>query len=300
MSRIINRLVEASGGWEVFLYKTLKGVCKDASALYSKPGMLKEKELLEIIEEAVEILEAYEALADGHPDQESKRLVVVNDQSIEEASKPTQPNKYQSHTPVPVEVIEPVEIKLEDFILTPAPRVSPKPRRLTGKIGISKDAGESQGMLSIPSNHKLVNGQSIIITTEGNLELGRAASKSGLEGQITGQGVRGHVSMSGKYRLVFTDNTLGIGLIHYDVVMIPPKMNRNQFEKALALQNGSTIESLQTALQSFEKVIVPCQCGKEDCYGWKVVTKAEVEEAETQRQGRMAAVRNANTVGGVR
>jgi len=288
MSRVINKLVEASGGWEVFLYKTLREVCDGSPCGAS-----------DVVDEAREILEAYEETGrKGGPD-----LIIPTPQKIMDVEKV----EKSRVTPViktmkteSVEVDDIVEIKLEDFISTLPSRTATQPRRLNRKIRVDSDAGECQGVLSIPANYKLVNSRTITITTEGNLELGRVIDRNGLEGQITGQGVSGYISMSGKYKLVFKNTDLGIGLIHFDVVAIPPKMNKNQFEKALALQNGSTVENLRKSLQSFEKAIASCSCGKEDCYGWRVADKAEIEEAEAQRKGRMATIRNANIMGEVR
>ena len=303
-NKLLEKLIGAAGGWEKFLHQTLEELC-DAVSANNFIGANRDavETLEESVEEAKEILEAYEEAGRGdQPNQilsTSQSQKVVEDVSIKETSKPVRA------TPViktmKTESVEgDVKIKLEDFITTLAPRTPVKPRRLTKKMRIDPDAGECQGVLSVPANYKLVNSQTVTITTEGNLELGRGTDKSGFKGQITGQSVSGHVSMSGKYKLVFKDTNLGIGLIHFDVVAIPPKMNKNQFEKALALQNNSTVESVQAALQLFGKIIVSCQCGKDDCYGWRVANKAEIEEAEAQRKGRMTAIRNANTTGEVR
>lgn len=192
MSRIINRLVEASGGWEVFLYKTLKDVCNEMDT------MLMLQPEVGLLEEAREILEAYEELAGGHPDQARKRPAVINDQSVDESAKPAQPNKFESHK---------TEVKLP----------KPVPRKLHAKVPVDKEVGGSHGELPMPAGFNLVNRDTLTVTTQNGLELGKGSA----DGQVRGQGVSGQVTSSGAYRLVFTDVDLGAGVIHFEAALVP-------------------------------------------------------------------------------
>ena len=74
----------------------------------------------------------------------------------------------------------------------------------------------------------------------------------------------------------------------------------DQFEKAIAAVNNLTVEELRERLDYFEMVYTLCNCGKDDCFGWKIVDQAVVAAAEAQHKGRMAAMRNEQIVGGLR
>ena len=295
MSRVINRLAEASGGWEVLLYKTLKDICIIPIGEEDMAG--------DIIEEAREILEAYEALAGGSPDQARKVPVVTNNQSVKEIKKPIRKIpviKTMKTESVEVEPAEEVEWQLEDIILVPAPRLAPKSKRERAAVRVDKDLGGSQGEIPMRAGHKIVDRQNLLITSTDGLQLGTSSGKSGEEGQIKGQHVSGHVLVNGVYRLVFKDTKLGTALIHYDVITLPTKMTKKQFESAIAARNNLTIEELRERLEHFGMIYTLCNCGKTDCFGWKIMDKAVVEAAEIQRKGRLAAIRNENAAGGVK
>lgn len=313
MSRIIDKLVKASGGWEAFLYQTLKDVCKDVSGLYSKPGMLKEAKLVEIMEEAVEILEAYEeTIKDRWVDESRKHngkpnqavltpqvQKVVEDNKVEEVVKPKSEGKELSDEEVTKGVSKSNILKLSDFILTPLDRSTPKPMRLKARVGVGKDVGACSGDLPISANSKIVNSQNLLVTTSSGHQLGSGSGKLGEEGQITGQSVSGHISIRGAYRLVFKDTQLGIALIHYDVVSLPSKLTKKQFEASIAVVNNLTVTELRERLEHFGMVYLPCNCGVESCFGWKIVDQAEVEAAEIKRESRLVAIRNQMNAGRV-
>ena len=292
-SKFLVKLIEASGGWEQFLYITLKELCDVLPTI---------DESTDTLEEAREILEAYEEL--GKKDQPNQLIPTPQFQKAVENDKGNTVKNVASNGLEPVadlqepEIDEPVEIKLEDLIFTPPPRVTPESVRRTGRVNIDKDLGGSSGELPISANYKMVDMRSISITTTSNLELGRGSDKNGQVGQIVGQYVSGHVSASGRYRLVFKDNTLGTGLIHYEVISLPIKMTKKQFIEGVAVQNKLDSKRLYVILHQFEKVVIPCSCGREDCFGWRVVDQAEIDEAEAQRKGRIAAIHNEQIVGG--
>jgi len=287
MSRIINKLAEASGGWEKFLYQTLKEVC----------GALGDTEAFQFdaVSEAKEILEAYEELAGGHPDKARKRPTVVNDQSIEEVSTPVR--VIPVIKTMKVESVENVEWKLEDIILTPPPRRAPKSKRLKAKISIGADVGGSQGDLPLPARQRIVDRQDILITNRSGQQLGVSNKQEGFQGQISGKHVSGHISVSGAYRLAFKDNTLGSAFIHFNVESIPSKLTSKQFEEAIATVNKLSVEDLRERLEHFGMVYTPCKCGKDDCFGWKIVDQAVLDEAEAKRKARLAAARNESSIG---
>jgi len=294
MSRIINRLVEASGGWEAFLYKTLRDVVDKVG----QNGFTGEGE--NAIEDAQEILDAYEEL-DRQPDTRKEpvgsrreNLEVLDDQSVEIRTEggPEKVKKVvkQGDDVAPA---EDVEWQLEDLILSPPSRPRSNSRNLTGRVFVDKDLGGSSGELPMPSGHKLVNRQALTITTQEGMRLGEASAKQGEEDQVKSQHVTGHVSVTGKYRLVFVDTKLGAALIHYDVVALPSKMTSKQYKAAIAAANKLSAEELHERLEHFGLVYEKCLCGKEDCFGWRIIDRAEEVETEAQRAERLGvAARN--------
>ncbi len=290
MSRIVNRLVEASGGWEHLLYETLKDMCEQLD--YSESGVCGN-----ITEDVKEILEAYEEL-DRAP--EGKKVpVVIDDQSIKKTKEPRVAPVFTQTRAGEVEPAKDVEWKLEDLVRTPAARPKANSRTLTGRVHVDKDIGGSSGELPLPADHKLVNRQTITITTLNGLVLGTATAADGEEGQIKGQHVTGHVSVNGKYRLAFTNTTLGAAHINYEVVALPTKLTSKQFETAIALANKLSVPELQERLEHFGMVYQACLCGKVDCFGWNIVDRADVLAVEAERKSRMQAQRNLGVGGGL-
>lgn len=300
MSRIINKLVDASGGWEAFLYKTLKDVVDKVG----EHGFTGEGE--DAVKDAQEILEAYEQLDDRVLEGARKEPVVRCDNIVLKEIK-VLPSEKTEEVPVQktfsvvkdaVFTAEDVEWKLEDLVLFPAPRPKSNPKKLTGRIAVDRDMGSSSGELPVPSDHKLVNRELLSITTLDGMRLGEATAKSGEEGQIKSQYVTGHVSVTGKYRLVFADSTLGAAHVVYDVVALPTKVTSKQFEDAVALANKLTVAELQERLKHFGMVYTTCLCGQVKCFGWKIIDKAEVQAVAAERDARISAARNAIAPGG--
>jgi len=210
MSKLVNKLVKASGGWERLFYQTLKDVCEKVS--YN--GFTGDGE--DSIDEAQEILEVYEEMrrqpkvAVSTPVVKTQAQVVVE---VDESAKPAQPDKFESHK-AKVEAVE-VESKLES---------KPMPKKLTVKVRVDKDVGASQGELPVPANHKVVNRENLVITTTNMLELGKGSS----DGQVRGPGVSGQITSNGKYRLAFKDTNIGIGLVHFEVMPVLSSLSDNK------------------------------------------------------------------------
>ena len=198
MSKLINKLVKASGGWESFLYQTLKEVCDELAPAGYDAGVGG------VVDEARDVLKAYEELA-------KDRWV---DQSRKHNGKPTPVIKTQTTAAVEVdEKVQPTKDKTE---LTKPVESKPKPvpRMMKIRVAVDKDAGASQGALPVPFEHRIVNRRSLFVTTLGGIELGRGSA----DGQVRGQGVSGHVKVDGVYRFVFTDVNLGVGMVHFEVI----------------------------------------------------------------------------------
>lgn len=277
MSRIIDKLVKASGGWETFLYQTLKEVCDELRPAGYDAGVGG------IVDEARDVLKAYEEMnRRGQPD------VIVSTPRV----TPTPVINTLKMESVEVGPDEDVEWKLEDLVLAPGPRPPANSRTQTGRVNVDKDLGSSSGELPMPTDHKLVNRQNLSINTLEGMVLGTPSAKNGEEGQIQSQYVSGHVSVTGRYRLVFVDTKLGAAHIQYEVVALPTKVTSKQYEVAVAAANKLTVAELQERLKHFGMVYIPCLCGQEDCFGWRIVDKAEVEEVMTQRDTRIAASKN--------
>lgn len=194
MSRIINKLVAASGGWEKFLYQTLKDVCEKVGT----NGFTGDGE--DSIEEAVEILEAYEEM--GWPN------VVTPAPGIETQDQAAV--ELQKHN---IKLTPTLETK----DITDPPKVEvpkPIPKRLIAKIAVDNEVGASQGGLPIPLGHVIVNRENLVITTVSGAQLGMGS----FDGQIKGSDVSGHIRVDGTYRLVFKDVNCGVGIVKFEVV----------------------------------------------------------------------------------
>lgn len=238
MSRIIDKLVKASGGWENFLYRTLKDVCDDLrpSAVDAGVGG--------IVDEARDVLEAYEETraVDADVDKKEVRPTPVGKTQAtvgvgaDESAKPAQPDKFESHKSKSVEV-----------------PTKPVSKPFTVRIRVDEEVGGAQGNVPLPQDFKIVNRNLLSITTKDGLHLGQ-----GLEdGQIKGVDVSGHVSVSGKYRLVFKDTTLGVVCIHFEALHSPevPKIDKDaddkraaEVQQALALHRMGTVSPAQLAV----------------------------------------------------
>jgi hypothetical protein len=191
MSRLIGKLVKQAGGWEKFLYSTLKDVCEVA-----KVSDFSDEDA-ETILEANEILLAYEKSIGKEQISSAPVKNVVEDVSKSKVEdKPAA--KTEEKAP---EKVEPEKKEL------------PPPRAQKARLHVDDYAGACQGELPVPGGHALVNKQLMVVTTNGGIELGIGSP----DGQVRGQGVSGHVSNSGNYRFVFTDVNLGTALLHYQI-----------------------------------------------------------------------------------
>ena len=269
MSRIINKLVAASGGWEKFLYQTLKGICIIPIAEDDTAG--------DIIEDAREILEAYEEMG-GQPNMVVPTPVVRNRATVapEEVEPVTSENSEAD-----VSITEPVEFSYYE----PAPRFEPASKTSKGKVAVDPDAGASQGGLPIPADSRIVNRRNIVVETTSGHELGIGSE----DGQIRGSGVTGHVTVSGMFRLVFKDVSLGVALMRYEVRSFLTKMTKKEFEEGVALRNNLTVKRLREALRELDKVIVPYDSATESCFGWKIEDQSEIDEAASIQKQKMDA-----------
>jgi len=193
-NKLLKKLIEASGGWEHFLYQTLKEVCDDLPAI---------DDHTESLSVARDILEAYEetGVVDTVVDEKKvKSVPVVKTQAFKDLNqeekaetktvKPTQPDKLEASKPRLV------------------------PRKLTAKVAVDNEVGASQGKLRFPLGHVIVNRENLIVTTVSGIQLGRGS----LDGQIRGSDVSGHVRVDGTYRLVFKDVNCGFGIVKFEVV----------------------------------------------------------------------------------
>ena len=191
-NKLLMKLIRASGGWETFLYVTLAELCRDIAGLPF--DISREAKLVRLLEDAVEIIEAYE---DSTGEEVVENHVPKVGKSIEKV------HKIQSAKPVKKIVEKPIE----------------KPRKMKVKVGIDTDAGWCQGGLPIPSGYKVVNKDRLTVTTINGMEMARGSE----DGQVKGQGdVSGQVSNKGKYRLVFKDVDLGAAFINFEVMPTPP------------------------------------------------------------------------------
>lgn len=192
MSRIIDKLVKVSGGWENFLYQTLKEVCEKVG----QNGFTGEGE--DSIDEALEILKAYEetgAVDTGVDERKITPVPVIKTQATVEVEVDESHKSVEVSKSVPVLVPEPFHVKI----------------RVDGEVG------GAQGTLPMPLDFKIVNRDLLTITTKNGLHLGGGS----IDGQVKGTDVSGHVLVAGKYRLVFKDATLGVALVHFEAAYSP-------------------------------------------------------------------------------
>lgn len=194
MSKLIDKLVNVAGGWESFLYATLKDVCKKVR----QHGFTGEGE--EAIDEANEVLDAY---------TNKHNIAQPNNVPSTNVRKDTKEVSKVVNAVKPLIQSQESDSELKSEISKPA-------KADRASVHVDNSAGASQGMLPIPANHVIVNKELIAVTTIGGLELGRGSK----DGQIRGQGVSGHISNSGSYRLVFIDVDLGNAFIDYLVQQV--------------------------------------------------------------------------------
>jgi len=197
MNKLINKLVEAAGGWEKFLYETLKDVCDELDPASYDAG------IGGIVDEAKEVIAAYEkTIAGGQPTHiPSPQVQPV----VEDGSK-----VVEAHKPTTLKENKPITSPVSKLSKSKPMR---KSRAMTARVLVDGEVGASQGELPVPEGHILTNREYMTVETQGGIELGRGS----LDGQVRGQGVSGYVSSNGKYRLVFKDTKLGVGLVCFMV-----------------------------------------------------------------------------------
>jgi len=194
LNKFIEKLIASSGGWEKLLYQTLKDICEEIRVsqkdFEGRPGE-------NAIEEAEEVLAAYEE-AIGKPIQRLGSQV----QPVVEGSS----RVVEAHKPASLESRVDRKAKLPEPVY--------HPRHCTASVNVDDTIGASQGDLPVSLGFELIDRENIIVRTRGGIELGRGSS----DGQVRGKGASGHISLSGKYRLVFTDTSLGVGLVEYYII----------------------------------------------------------------------------------
>lgn len=210
MSKLINKLVHAAGGWEKFLYQTLKEVCDVVENGLDQHDLADcEFTIEEDLAEAKEVLAAYEETTkvEGRqihlPSTKVQPVVVDGSRAVE------------SHKPMDRHIAGNMDAAQRNAL---ANRVPPKPIRqeksLAARINVDSEVGGSQGALPVPADCILHRRELMTITTQNGIELGRGSP----DGQVRGQGVSGHVTLDGKYRLAFGDTALGTGLVNYTII----------------------------------------------------------------------------------
>ena len=190
-NKLLLKLIKASGGWENFLYETLREVCQKVS-LGSLMG-----DAHSCFYDAQEIIEVYEEQRGVLNSTPSK--FPVADLGVQVKVNPVAPTKIiKPAAPVPVPPLQPKKMKV--------------------KVRIDTDAGWCQGGLPLPADYTIVNKGQLTVTTVSGLEMARGND----DGQVQSQDVSGQVSSKGKYRLVFKDVNLGVAYINFEVMPTPP------------------------------------------------------------------------------
>jgi hypothetical protein len=211
--KLLNKLIEAAGGWENLLYQNLKDVVEEARVINNLPG------LDEALEEAKSVLEAYEERSKSVKEAIEKKVGfrlnipyttekpqvvedVIKDESRTEAkSAPPESNGREEITRVTV--------------LLPAKESKPQPQELRGVVSIDPTIGDCQGILPIPEGCQIVNRDKMRITTRTGAELGRPQ----MDGQVKeSANVTGRIRTDGRFDLVFKGTKLGEAFIWYEVV----------------------------------------------------------------------------------
>ncbi len=204
-NKLFDKLVKAAGGWEKFLYQTLKDVCEDLCNGW--PEITDTAS----IEEATEVLEAYEEMV-GLTSSTPQQPAQVPKPQVQQVTNEAKPVTNESE---PVSIPKNIQAKM-------AAKPQARPESMSGKVLVDSDAGASQGTLAMPPNFKIVHREMLTISTASGIELGRGTP----DGQVkptTGQGVSGYIKQNGEYRLVFKDAGLGVGIVNYLAILEIPE-----------------------------------------------------------------------------
>ena len=211
--KLLNKLIEAAGGWENLLYQNLKDVVEEARVINNLPG------LDEALEEAKSVLEAYEERSKSVKEVIEKKVefrlnipyttekpqvvedIIKNESRTEAKLAPPESNGREEITRVTV--------------LLPAKESKLQSQELRGVVSIDPTIGDCQGMLPIPEGCQIVNRDKMRITTRTGAELGRPQ----MDGQVKeSANVTGRIRTDGRFDLVFKDTKLGEAVIWYEVV----------------------------------------------------------------------------------
>ena len=242
--RLLYKLIERAGGWENYLYQTLKDVCAEVDLSdVTELSHLETNNMVEVIEGAKDILEAYEenlkdikAAETGMEKMGFKVPYTTTGRFIDKGSSANSDQaviykigddlnksvvedviKDESRTeakPAPLESNGREEIT-RVTVLLPAKESKPQPQELRGVVSIDPTLGDCQGMLPIPEGYQIVNRDKMRITTRTGAELGRPQ----MDGQVKeSANVTGRVRTDGRFDLVFKDTKLGEAVIWYEVV----------------------------------------------------------------------------------
>jgi hypothetical protein len=213
--RLIDKLVKQSGGWETFLYQTLKDVVEEAIVINNPPG------LDEALDEAKSVLEAYEERSKSVKEAIEKKVEFrLNTPSateklrvVEEAGKVVDESRTEAKL-APPESNGREEIT-RVTVLLPAKESKLQSQELRGVVSIDPIIGDCQGILPIPEGCRIVNRDKMRITTRTGAELG----KPQIDGQVKeSANVTGRIRTDGRFDLVFKDTKLGEAVIWYEVV----------------------------------------------------------------------------------
>lgn len=242
-NKLIEKLIRAAGGWEKFLYQTLKEVCEDVRPTVVDAGVTSD-----VLEEARTVVCMWEEKErTGEPDAETVQPVPLGKTQAtakveaDDSAKSSQPDKFESHKSVE------------------APK--PVPESFTMRIRVDEEVGGAQGELPLPQDFKITRRELLNVTTKDGLFLGGGSG----DGQVRGSGVSGHISTYGKYRLVFKDNKLGVACIRFEATYSPAvsKIDKEaddkrtaEIQQALSLHKTGSISpvSMAAGLRQVESV----------------------------------------------
>lgn len=218
---ILDRLIERAGGWENYLYQTLRRVYSCSININNSPN------LQEALEEAKDVLDLYEEHVAGGVKEVQKAPFtttrfpgkehlsnVSQDPIVVESSKVVDESRTEAKSTPPLESNGREEIT-RVTVLLPAKESKSQPQELRGVASIDPTIGDCQGVLPIPEGCQIVNRDKVRITTRTGAELGRAQT----DGQVKGsENVTGRIRTDGRFDLVFKDTKLGEAVIWYEVV----------------------------------------------------------------------------------
>lgn len=234
--KLFQKLIEAAGGWESFLYQTLSDFYKE---MVSKSEPRLTRPMGDILEEVKEVLGAYEeTLRTRNVDRsEEEKPEVISKSVAKRMAIQSQEEQIPSDQVEQVaEGADQVETDVKKAIKPaimpegdgekeisrvtaslPLEGPEPKPTSSRAVVRVDPPVGDCQGNLPISPNHKIVNRDKIEIMTMGGIVLAKGKE----DGQIKDSNhVKGYIRTSGRYDLVFGKVDIGQALIVYEVVKV--------------------------------------------------------------------------------